>query len=353
MTFSQKKIIMQSIMKSKSILIIRLSSFGDIIQTLPSIDALVAEGYEVDFVTKKSFLAPVKAHPKIRTLHLFETKDSSLLQELKKIKTLIRTQKYDFIYDAHNNLRSTFILWFTFFLRLRLKIFQGKACTFRRGKSRFKRFLLFKFRIDRFKLPFISAQSFLQPLQDHGVIQSRTLPADFTINSAYNENILKASKFSHPRPYICLAPSAAWPLKRWPISHFQSLIESLPDWDFIVIGGPEDTFTFELKAPNLTNTVGQLSWADTGKALKLANVVVSADTGVLHWADYMGVPAIGILGPTAFGVPFRSSSHILNLQLPCSPCTKDGRGKCKIPDTQKCLKQIYPSTVKQEILNLL
>ncbi len=353
MTFSQKKFIMQSIMKAKKILILRLSSFGDIIQTLPCVDALAAESYDVDFLTKKAFLAPLKAHPQIRQIYTFETQGSSLWQELRKVKDLIRTQEYDCIYDAHNNLRSTLILISTFFLRLRLRLFSGKALTVRRPKSRFKRFLLFKLRIDRFPLPFVSADSFLNPLIKNKVLTQNPQAQKLPVNDTYNQNILKASAFTHPRPYICLAPSAAWPLKRWPLTHFQSLMDSMPDWDFIVIGGAEDTFTHELQTPRLTNTIGQLSWADTGKAIKEARALVSADTGVLHWADYMGVPSVGLLGPTAFGVPFRKSTTIMNLNLSCSPCTKDGRGQCKIKETQKCLKEIYPHNVKQEILHLL
>lgn len=353
MTFSKKNTIMQSIMSAKKVLILRLSSFGDIIQTLPCIDLLAQQGYCVHFVTKKSFTAPLLAHDKIDKLHIFETQNTSLLKELKRINSLIASEQYDYIYDAHNNLRATFMLWFSFLLRLRLRVFKGKAKTFRRTKSRWKRFLLFRFRLDTFPLPFVSADSFIAPLIKAQILNADQSAKQVSTNLSYNSNIEKASSFVAPDSYICLAPSAAWPLKRWPIAHFQKLMDLMPDHQFVIIGGPEDTFTQKLQSPNLTHLVGKLSWADTGKILKKAQLVLSADTGVLHWADYMGVPSLGLLGPTAFGVPFRDSSTALSLNLPCSPCTKDGRGKCKIKETKKCLVDLNPIMIRQEILNRL
>lgn len=341
-------------MKAKKILIIRLSSFGDIIQTLPCVDLLANAGFQVEMLTKSAFLAPVQAHPQIQKIHIFETKSSTLWAELKKIKTLIQTEEYDYIYDAHNNLRSSLMLLYTYFLRLRLKWFKNKAKTFKRPKHRIKRFFLFNFRWDLFPLPFVSAESFITPAKDAGLINKNEELSHLAINTVYNDNIDSQSTFEYSQQnYICLAPSAAWALKRWPVSHFQQLIDSMPEHQFIVIGGPEDHFAHELKGKNLINLVGKLSWAQTGQALKHAQVLISADTGVLHWADYMGVPAIGILGPTAFGFPFRETSKVLYLNLPCSPCTKDGRGRCKIAETQKCLKDIQPLRVKQEILNFI
>lgn len=335
-------------MARKKILIIRLSSFGDVIQLLPTIDYLHQEGFDVDILTKKAFASGLTPHPHIHKIHIFDNK-SFIGTELRKVKRLITENKYDVVYDAHNNLRSKLILLVTFFSRL-----FSKTITVQRPKYRLKRFLLFKFRINKFEKPYVSAKSFFAPLKNAGILKSDYDLENLELNPSYNQNMEELSKFNIPDfSYICLAPSAAWPLKRWPITHFQELINSMPNVSFYIIGGAEDTFTFDLKALNLTNLCGKINWYDTGKILKNAQAVISADTGVLHWADYMGTPSIGLLGPTAFGVPFRKSTKVLNLNLPCSPCTKDGRGECKITETQKCLVDIKPQAVKYEVEKIL
>lgn len=340
-------------MKRKRILILRLSSFGDIIHTLPAVDHLAQNGFDIDYLSKAEFLPALKPEPHLKNVYIFEKK-SPLWTELKKVKRLIASQRYDYIYDAHNNLRSTLILFYTFFLRLRLRLFYGQAKLIRRGKSRFKRVLLFNFRIDLFKRPFVSAQSYINPLVQPQVLPPNTLASELLTPVDYKQNIDQASDWEPPlKPYICLAPSAAWPLKRWPTSHFQELIDLMPEQNFIILGGPNDDFALKLQGANVSNLVGKLSWADTGKAISHASLLISADTGVLHWADYMHVPCLGLLGPTAFGTPFRLSSKVLNLNLPCSPCTKDGRGSCKIAETQKCLKAITPFFVKSEVLKFI
>ena len=55
--------------------------------------------------------------------------------------------------------------------------------------------------------------------------------------------------------------------------------------------------------------------------------LISADTGLLHVADHLGKKAIALLGPTAFGDPSGEWVTSLKSDLPCQPCSKDGRGK--------------------------
>ena len=335
---------------SKKILIIRFSSFGDIIQILPTIDLLSNQGHKVDFLTKKEFKHCIEIHPSLSEKIYFD-KNKSLFSELRKINALLLQKRYDYIYDAHNNLRTFLIRGFSFWIRTYGCLRWKKLCWIRRSKNRFRRFLFFNLKFKSlFKFPYIAAHHYIYPLKNQFPLSPHDLKL-LNPNPKYLENIQddQSLKFNLPSNFICLAPSAAWPLKRWPLEFFQKLTKVHPEVSFVVIGGPQDEFAKALKGQNITNLVGDLDWSQTGWVLKHSQALISGDTGVLHWADYMGTPCIGIFGPTAFGHTFRKTSYILNLKLPCSPCSKDGRGDCKIKVTQKCLTHIQPEDVSLKL----
>ena len=129
-------------------LIIRFSSIGDIIQCMGIIDG-IREHFpdaEIHWIARKdmsSFLAMDKRIGKIWAF------DKALgLKGLLKIARQLREEHYDYIYDAHSNIRSNI-------LRLKLLPWWSKGPHFTlRSKERWKRFLLFNWGINRFPWPF-------------------------------------------------------------------------------------------------------------------------------------------------------------------------------------------------------
>lgn len=246
-----------------------------------------------------------------------------------KIACDIAVQDYSLIYDAHNNQRTALL---KFFLMLLKPSYFKRIQT--RPKGRFKRFLLFNFRINLFPKPFRGARSFLGP-------------PGLAITPAPENPKQTTSQM------VLFAPSAAWELKRWPIEHWKTLTKLCTNSSISIgmLGGPSDNFINEITSgfDFVENFSGKLSWNETIDKIKSSRLLVSGDTGVLHIADYFGVPAIALIGPSAFGYPSRESSKILSRNLPCQPCSKDGRGKCKIKQTKKCLIEISPEDVFKTI----
>ena len=140
-------------------------------------------------------------------------------------------------------------------------------------------------------------------------------------------------------------------MKRWPLQHWRSLVELHPERDFVVLGGAEDTFLLTLAAPNVRVVAGKLSLVESLRVILASSALVSNDTGLLHYADLMGVPCVAIIGPTAFGYPAGPRSVVAELDLPCKPCSKDGRGDCRNSIYQRCLLELYPSSVSAQLKN--
>ena len=145
-------------------------------------------------------------------------------------------------------------------------------------------------------------------------------------------------------------------MKRWPLLNFKNLIMLLPQFNFLVLGGPEDIFCKELEelAPRrVKNLAGELSLVESMAIVKESQLVISADTGIIHVADILEVQGISLIGPTAFGFPTGKHIKVLETELTCRPCSKDGRGYCSQEVYQKCMVDISPDLVAQNIVNIL
>ncbi|MDG0816179.1 glycosyltransferase family 9 protein [Bdellovibrio svalbardensis] len=342
---------MLSTAKTAKILIIRFSSFGDVVQTLSVPSALVQTfpGAEIHWITRKDMAPLLKNHPHIKRVWEFDRKAGLL--GLMKLTLAMRAENFTHIYDAHNNMRSRVIVWI-----LRPLGFLGMGPTFiRRSIRRWKRLLLFKFRINTFEMPFSGQRDLLEPLQAWGV--SKIAPPAPQIFPS-DENTRKAAEvLGDYAGSIALAPSAAFFLKRWPKQYWMELIQLLPGERFVLLGGPEDSFIEDIHAvapDRVLNLAGKCSLQVSSSVVGLSKAIVSNDTGLLHVAEQLGKKTIALMGPAPFGFPSRPSTKIMELNLYCRPCSKHGQGPCVNKEKyQKCLVDITPAQVAEQLRLLL
>lgn len=335
-------------MKIKKVLIIRFSSFGDIVQC-SSIVELIRQKYPeavIDWVTRSEFDYLVKLNHDVHHVWSFNKKLG--FKGLLDLGLKLRAEDYDHVYDAHNNLRSSLLS-----IMMRTKLFQ-RPNWLTRSKDRFKRILLFNFRINTFPKPFKGIHSYRAPLAKWGIIPNddeKLVTWDFK-----PEARAKVGPFLKDKRTIVLVPSAAWEMKRWPLPLWKKLIAIMPQYNFVVLGGKEDLFCEELKEVDpsrVENLAGKLSLVESCALIEKSELVISADTGLLHVADVLGVKALSLMGPTAFGFTTGKQIHTMEVDLPCRPCTKDGRGSCSQDVYQKCMVDITPEKVSQEAQHLL
>jgi len=332
------------------ILILRFSSFGDIVQCLSVVSGLRCHfpNAEIHWACRSEFAPILQLHPEINRIWSLPRKSgwNGLYQLGKKLQA----EGFTHIYDAHRSLRS---LW----LMAQLK-WSGKAAFAIRSKQRWKRFLFFHFRVSCLPQPFKGMKSFQKPLQKWGVAHfPPQLKWNFPADLMKKMDLLIQEKFGN-EPFIALAPSAAWPLKRWPADYWKKLIQQMPKQNFAILGGPQDRFCAEIAAVSgrAHSFAGALSLSESCYFVYRAAAFVSGDTGILHVADIFQKKGVAIIGPTAFGFPTSQFIHTLTVELPCRPCSKDGRGRCrreKSATTPQCLRQILPETVERKLTGFL
>lgn len=342
------------IQSRQKVLIIRFSSFGDVTQAL-SLPAKLREmtardAGDVHWVTRQDMAPLLEGHPDLTRVWTLDRRRGlsglwALIRDLKK-------ERFTHIYDAHNNLRSHLISWCLRPPWALTRIWDPPFFV-RKSQKRWKRFLLFRFHWNTYEMPFSGQRDLLEPLRAWG-LDRRLPPAPqiFVPGPVLEktQSLLQAAGFAGD--FVALAPSAAFPLKRWPLSHFRDLILQNPDRRFVCLGGPEDMFIAELVAAapeRVLNLAGRLSLQESVAVVSGARGLITNDTGLLHVGEQLGKKTIALMGPAPFGFPSRESTRILQLELSCRPCSKHGQGPCVNEKFHRCLVDITPSQVTREM----
>ncbi len=146
---------------------------------------------------------------------------------------------------------------------------------------------------------------------------------------------------------LLLAPGAAHANKRW--EGFTALARA---WGgpVRVLGGPED----EERVREVAQACGGEALAEQGFAATLAAmkggaVLVAGDTGLLHLGAAVGLPVVGLFGPTTSADGFFAYAdgvrqRAVEIPLDCRPCSRHGGADCPIGD-HLCMRALDVSKV--------
>jgi len=140
--------------------------------------------------------------------------------------------------------------------------------------------------------------------------------------------------------YAVLFAGASIPERRWSCVSFKKLAQLFNRQGVcvVVVGGREDAaigahIVADIDLLHGINLAGKTTLAETAAILAGAKLLVSGDSGVLHLAAGVGCPTVSLFGPgiEEKWAPRGDEHHVVNLGLPCSPCTRFGT-------TPKCYK---------------
>lgn len=343
----------QKIHAPARILLIRLSSIGDIILTSPLIRLLHQRfpGAELDFVIKKRFLDLVRVNPYLNQIYAFDETEG--LADLARIRREIRQRQYDVVLDLHKNLRSLFLTAGLTGCRLqRLK------------KYGLKRFLLVHFKWSWYREIVPVYRRYIHTASMLGIHDDGQGP-EFYLEPqtlARVREMLSSENFVPGKPGIALAPGAGYFTKRWPSDRFAQVAQALQQnlaAQIIIIGGSPDQacaaeIQSQLKTPVL-NFAGRLGLMETACALAACDLVITNDTGMMHLASALGKKVVAIFGATVaeFGFfPFAAHSRVVQKKLRCRPCSHIGSHKCPRGHF-RCMKEIRATQVYQAAVELM
>jgi len=294
------------------ILIIRFSAIGDILLTFHVVHEIQAShpNAEIHFLTKPE-------HSKLFDFLNVPVQVHTLKSNLWETSSFLKAQKFDTVIDLHNNLRTRMIQGFM--LRKEWHRFP---------KLNFNKWLLTQFKWDTLPRKHVVDRyfqackhlSFTQHSQETLHINPKVNLLDFLPESS---------------PYVVWVLGAKFKTKQFPEDKILEVLRRLT-LKVVFIGGKEEAEMGESLARNYSegiNLAGKLSLNESAQMVKSAKLVVTNDTGLMHFAAFFNKPILCIWGNTTplFGMyPYHCSdvTHFEVPELTCRPCSKIGHAQC-------------------------
>ncbi len=319
-----------------SILIIRLSSLGDILLTTPLIRSLKNKykHIQIDMLVKEQYKDVIAHNPNLRNIYaLNPINRKGIISELK-------TQTYDLIIDLQNNINSRKITT------------QLTTRTVRFNKRSFAKFLLVNTKINLLKdaepIPVRYAS-----VLDNFILDDKGLDI---VTTHYPEESLTVND-----NYIGICPGSRHFTKKWPSDYYVKLCRMLikNGWNILLFGGSSDRrICQEIRneVPEAINLQNNDDILRTAANMVLCKVIYCNDSGLMHTACAAEIPVITFFGSTVkeFGfVPYKNKNIILEVEsLACRPCSHIGRDRCP-KNHFRCMMDITPAMAYEALERIL
>jgi ADP-heptose:LPS heptosyltransferase len=158
---------------------------------------------------------------------------------------------------------------------------------------------------------------------------------------------------------LCLHPGSGSLAKNWPAERFAEVAhwaQREPGLQVVLISGPADESAVRGVRRRLD---GLGHWVLHRPPLPLLAAILTCcqvylgnDSGVSHLAAALGVPTVAIFGPTDPGVwaPRGQSVHIVRGSAPCAPCSPGERRECA---RNRCLEAVSADAVIDVLRSVL
>lgn len=310
------------------ILIIKLSSLGDLFHALPTVHNLkTATGAAIDWVTNTAYVDLVHCFDDVDTVIPFPR--NSMLRDAPLFIRALRRTKYDMIIDLQGLLKSAIVA----------RAARGKmriGPSFHREGSHF----------------FYDTVAGKRNKHRHAVIENLDviLHQDFDLQAPVFPVSFPPTAFSAPSPHIVISPASRWETKNWPADRFAEVARHLQarlGVSVTLLGAPADMDacrTIEgMLQGGCQNLAGRTSIVEMGAILKKADLLISNDSGPVHMAAAAGTPTLVVFGPTnpdRTG-PFGDRHRVIQTQKDCQPCMNR---RCKNPDSS-CIRNVTAEEV--------
>ena len=344
-----------------NILIVKLSAIGDVIHTLPALNAIRSHcpDAHITWLVEEAAAPLVEGHEALDRVLVSKRKrwmrglrTSSFFSTLSEIYRFIKTLRdtdYDMILDFQALLKSGVLIAIA---RGQRKIGFGKGLEHMEHS-----YIFLNERIPAVDME-IHALSRGMMLIDALGIPSNTVEYKLPVSSYDHEKVdglMRTYGMLGVKPLVAINPVAKWETKLWANKKFSQLADILIDRNdakIVFTGGPEDGSTIQdimaAMKGHAVNLAGHTTLKMLAALYQKVDFVVSTDTGPMHMAAAVGIPVVALFGPTApwRTGPFGTGHQIVRGGPECSPCFKR---ECKTID---CMEQISVQQVVDAIHKL-
>lgn len=324
------------------VLIIKTSSMGDIVHTLPALTDAGHAFKEItfDWVVEESFAEIPRWHPlvdKVIPVALRRWRKSFLNdkthQEWKDFYKRLRTRQYDFVIDAQGLLKSAFLMYFV----------KGVRCglNWQSAREPLASFI-YQRRCQAGKIKEV-----------HAVTRARRLFSEalgYKANSGVPDYGLDRKQFIRVKqdstPYVVFLHGTTWTTKHWPEEYWIELALKLSRENLkikVPWGNSAEQERALRMAFNCSNVevLPKMKLAEVASVLAGSQAAVAVDTGLGHLAAALDVPTVSLYGPTnplLTGTVGQSQIH-LSTKFKCAPCLS---AKCHLRGSSEVASVVQP-----------
>jgi lipopolysaccharide heptosyltransferase I len=323
------------------ILIVKLSSFGDVVHTFPALSDLNAArpDIEVDWLVEEAFAPFVALHPGVSAIHPLAfrrlrkppSRWPRLATETARLRGALRARRYDRVVDLQGLVKSALPA------RLAGPVTGYDAESAREPVAS----RLYRRRI-------------AVPRAMHAVERTRRLLAEavgYAVPDAPGRFGIAAAGppdpgLGLPLRYAMVMHAASWPTKLWPEPSWRALLPRLASAGRGIVlawGNPGEKARAERLAADIPGAVvlpKVMAGAELAAVIAGAEVAVGLDSGMMHLAAALGIPGVWLYGPTDPGLtgPYGPGQTVIRSTWPKAPCRRRTCGD--IPEGDCCMRAI-------------
>lgn len=293
-----------------NVAIVKLSALGDVVHALPVAAALRAArpAARVTWLVETRNAPVLAGHPAIDRVVPIDTRRwrrartpgalATVVHEVAALHRALRGARFDVAIDLQDLVKSGVLTAMT-----GAPVRVGFAAAYCRERAsalftnrRVRPPAAARHVVDQY-LSLLSAVGVTPPARG-----AFSLPSDEVAETAIEEAFAAAGLKARDR-LVVVNPGAGRPEKRWPVERFAELAARIARdgaGRVLVVWGPgerEDAVAIAGRGDAVLAPPTDL--ATLIALLRRASVVVAADTGPLHLAAALGVPCVGLFGPTA------------------------------------------------------
>lgn len=333
------------------ILLVKMSSMGDIFHTFPAITDLKTAypNAEIHWVVEEGFAEIAAWHPAVKNIipialrRWMKNKGLENFRAYRNWRHGIRQEHYDYIIDAQGLLKSGLVA----------KTARGIVHGYDKDSAR-----------ESINTWFQDVSHFVSKDQ-HAVTRTRELfsqsfsyPLDMPLNFGIQQHFAHVEKKPNQLVFVI---GTSWTTKLWSEAGWIALANTAiaQGYQVEIMWGSDAEQALAQRiidaCPEATRPQERMSITAVAEKLVAAAGVVGLDTGFSHLAGALEIPTIAIYGPTAPDKVGLIGNHTCNLQLsPKLPCQTCHKRACKLlpeqsTDTPPCMSEISPDKVWEQL----
>ena len=354
------------------VLLVKMSSLGDVVHALPAVTDAARQGVSFDWVVEEAFAAIPALHPAVHRVwpigwRRWRQDLRTHGPELKSFFEGLRRERYDLILDAQGLLKSAAVtlaarggrragLSFTSAREPLAALAYGHRARVARGEHA----------VDRLRRLFADSLGYAPPTDSpvFGIQQRGPQEIDPESRQQARSQSLQRGRQTSPRTVVLLH-GTTWESKHWPEAMWRALAHELrgAGWRVTLPWGSDgERARAERLAAAAEEVLPAMSLDALAEHLAGAALVVGVDSGLSHLAGALGVPTIVLYGSTSARLTGVRGSRVSSLasDLSCAPCLarrcryegapEHWRGE---PVTPPCYARLAPETVLESAHSLL